>query len=520
MSPSALWWINRADNMCPDENRAYVYGVSQDPIRGAVAANLTMLGEGGYAPGGRGLPQRFPHPASSTFIQNNYLRVVVLPDGRMELLHDPERLAQYDNVSPAMRLSPSLLNTTHPAGRVIDSTVEIVEPAGYLSVVESRLELEANGRGFSETRTLTMQSDSPWLRLRVRRNGPPGRFVSRVDLPDYDRIEVGDEIANVVPRSSLAPLVVSCTDGARPPLALLATEPGGLRSFSWGDGHLDLHSDSAEPFEIALVLLDGLYRSQQRYELLRFLSTPRESMAMPGEGGATVQNLLGMPVVEVVRVRSNARGPYHVREFGRWMHRGAQPSRLHPGEDYVKVYLPAQGRAEIRDYGFIDGIARPGWGCQYTTAIVDCTREQSRCAVDVEVNDITSFLFAPRLRFAEPIARAWLDGAPWSYLDGDELFLPNRQGRYHVEIEAGAATEPHLARTFADISQASSTMNTLTFTARLPEWTESVPDGFHFAALIRHPGRELRGLENARLLRGGRDASMIQFDTGEVSGAL
>ena len=512
VSPAAIWWINEAENVCPDENRDYVYGVSQDPIRGAVAARLTMLGEGGGVPGRRGIGQRFPYSATSTFIQNNYLRAMILPDGRMELLHDPKRLAHYDNNSHAMRLSDSLLATV--GAEITSETTEILEPAGYVSVARSTVRLAGGG---SETRTLSAQSDSPWLRVRIERIGQAGALVSRIALPGYDRLAVGDKAVDEVAGVALVPFVVYCTDSTRPPLALLVLERGGLSTFDWKDGHLDLHSDSGEAFEVALVLFDGLYRPELLHELRDFLATPREVSTMSDRGSITVANPFGIPVVDVVRVKSGPRGPYQVREFGRWMHRGAQPSKLHSGEDYVKVYLPARGEASIQNYGFINDCVRPGWGCQYTTAVLDAKREGARCSVDVAVETVNAFLFAPRLRFAQPIARAWLDGAPWSYFDEDELFLPNRPGRHHVEVETGDAEAPHIARTFADLSRVEAKADTLTFDARLPEWVHSVPEGFHFMALVRHPGRTLSGLENARRVRGKEGASVIAFVTGTVA---
>ena len=88
-------------------------------------------------------------------------------------------------------------------------------------------------------------------------------------------------------------------------------------------------------------------------------------------------------------------------------------------------------------------------------------------------------------------------------------------------MEYGAAQAPHLARTAARIEACEWRDATLRFDARLPVWSESVPEGFWFSALIRHPGRKLAGLKGARLIR-GRDgaASIVSFQAGAVEASF
>ncbi len=162
LSPSALWWINEVEEICPDENRRYVYGVSQDPVRCAVTARLSALGEGGRKveteAGIRGLPQRFPYPSRTAFIQNNYLCVFAF-DGRDDtmLWHDPERLAHFDNDSPAVQLCGSLAKTVMAEGEGVPEVKSVgfehVEPAGYKAVLRARLLLDVGGNPVEETRT-------------------------------------------------------------------------------------------------------------------------------------------------------------------------------------------------------------------------------------------------------------------------------------------------------------------------------------------------------------------------------
>jgi hypothetical protein len=262
----------------------------------------------------------------------------------------------------------------------------------------------------------------------------------------------------------------------------------------------------------------GLYDGAELDQLRAFLSAPQERVELDGNGQATASNPLGIPVVKVVRVSGAGSLPYQVFEFGRWVFRGAQPSRLHPGEDYLKCYLPARGSARIQRYGFLEGVARPGWGCQNTMTLSELQRQGERSSAVAEVTRITSFLFAPRLRFARPVSSVLVNGKPWHYFDGGHVFLPNRRGQYRVEVTGGGAGTPCLARTFAHVEHTAWEDGRLRFDAALPEWVDGIPEDFHFTALIRHPGRRLTGVENARLVRAvDSAASIVAFRPGTVS---
>lgn len=178
-SPTAVWWINEAEEG-HDLNRHYVYGVSQDPVRCAVAARFSVTGEGGVTSEGRGLEPRVSFPAASAFIQNNYLRLVARHDrDAMVLLHDPERTAHYDDHSNALRLAEPFLATVPTEGQGLElfeaPGFTYPEPAGFKAVFEQRLAFRCGATRITETRTYTFLSDSPWFTATVERaiDGPP-----------------------------------------------------------------------------------------------------------------------------------------------------------------------------------------------------------------------------------------------------------------------------------------------------------------------------------------------------------
>jgi len=55
----------------------------------------------------------------------------------------------------------------------------------------------------------------------------------------------------------------------------------------------------------------------------------------------------------------------------------------------------------------------------------------------VNVLQISSFVFAPRVEFAEPFNAVFVDGKRWDYHDGRHVFLPNRRGMYRIAVRDG-----------------------------------------------------------------------------------
>jgi hypothetical protein len=530
LSPSAMWWINEVEEMCPERNRSYVYGTSQDPVRCAVTATLASLGQGGLKveteAGFRSLPARYPYPSRTAFLQNNYLCVFALPDQDRALLwRDPERLAHFDDGSPAALLCDPFARTTM-AGRtpeVRSVEFEHVEPAGYRAVWRWRLRLGCDGREVEETRTAAMLSDTPYVRIKIERaaRGGPVALGAQFGFPRYDRLTLGETVYHQAAELPVSPrLTLSDSSGGTPDLVLLLLAKGGLQRVRWVPKQaLTFESEPGERecFELAMAVPEGLYEGSGIQDLSRHLAEAEELVTLDGAGQAIVKNPLGIPLVKVVRVAGAGPHPFQLFEFGRWVFRGAQPSAVHQGEDYLKCYLPAHGSVRIQRYGFLEGVARPGWGCQYTMAVRECWRQGTRAGATAVVGAVTSFLFAPRLRFRERLAEVRVNGKPWRYFDGCHVFLPNRCGQYAIEAVYGEASQPHVARTFAHIESAEWRDGRLSFEARLPEWMEGVPEDFQFVALVRHPGRQLTGLEHARLLRSkSAAASTVCFKPGKV----
>lgn len=528
LSPSAMWWINEAESVCPDANRLYVYGVSQDPVRCAVSALLTATGQGGYVQaGGRTFKDRYPFPAETGFIQNNYLRLYHRHDrDGAVLVRDPERTAHYDNNSFAETLLGDFVSTVRLDGAALPApglTLSHPEPAGHKAVLQARLTHAFDRGSCREVRTFTMVSDTPWVRVHVYRKGGPGvpELATCVGTGGYDTLIAGTHTYTEAAAFAPPPLLrLTDSSGALPELFLAFTGGGPFEEVRWtpNEGLVLVPVTQAETgVEFCVALPEGLYTEDELPSLATHLARGDEPAALDGNGQLDVSNDLPIPVVKLLRIAGADEHPYQVFEYGCWSFRGAQPSQVHQGEDYLKVYLAAGGTAQVQRNGFVEGLARPGRGCQYTMALRSAKEQQGVCAVDVEVRDVTSFLYAPRLQFAFPVASVKVNGEDWHYFDGDQVMLPNHRGAYRVEATRGELCTPHLARTFASIEATKVAGDRLTFEAALPEWSDSIPEEFYFKAFVRHPGRFLVDTQHAHVVRNVRgEGSIIRFKPGKV----
>jgi len=411
-------------------------------------------------------------------------------------------------------------------------TFKHVEPAGYKSVLQAEYKMKLNDANVDETRTFTMLNDSPYVRISIDRSVDNASTAIGTEIPvkGYDQLIAGGKTytaESTIPVAEIIRLMDSA--GKLPELVLMMFDKGNLNEMNWKPNvSLILKSVSEskgqkESIDLALVIPDGLYKVEVYPELYKFIASPEETVTLDGEKETEIKNEFNIPVVKVVKVHGNREDPYQVYEFGKWVFRGAQVSegrvsQAENGYDYLKVYLPANGTAKIKKYGFINDTAKTGWGCQYTTALKDVSRDGNKCSAVAEVMDITSYIFAPRVAFKNPIASVKLDDKDWRYFEGNHVFLPNRRGTYKIEVAEGNAADASLARTFADIAESDFSGGKLTFTARLPEWTESIPDDYYFYAMINHPGKAIASLENAELCRkvDGK-ASVIRFKPGKVA---
>jgi len=542
--PSAIWWINEVENVTDNGQRRYVYAVSMDPIKAALAADLRTTGRGGYFeahtlqdPEANAWSRftfrpREVFPAETTFIQNNFFRLCLSPPrGEGILLYDPEHTAHYDNDSLRYPIVEALPRTDLSRGTAYSKdSIDIIEVGGHQAVVVQTLASHGATLQGTESRRYTICNDAPWVKVVLHRALEKFPEVLSTSFPSggYDQARFnGMVLEEGQPRplgKGLPWVELKDSRQVYPTLLVILLDRGGVESVSWQAGS-DLSFQSPgereEHLSLAVVLAQGFYDEPQYDALAKALAQELPGIRCSADGAlAEIVNEHPVPLVRVVQVEGNPDRPYLVQERGWWVARGAQPSLESPGADYVKVYLPAQGASEIQPYGMIRGVVKPGWGCQYILALGQVEPRATGAGCVAKVLSLTSYLFSPRLEFSRPVHNVRLNGEAWHYYDGPFVFLPNRKGDYRVEVEyrePASEVRPRIACTYAVPEESRLEGGRLVFNAALPEWMHELPPEYPLAALIRHEGLEIATITGARTLQDNKGlGSVIEFLPGTI----
>jgi hypothetical protein len=229
-----------------------------------------------------------------------------------------------------------------------------------------------------------------------------------------------------------------------------------------------------------------------------------------------------MPTVRVLKVESRNNRPYLVRESGRdgkarWITRGAQPGSENPAFDYVKIYLQANDTARIAPFGWYENIARPAHGCQHILALSELEGDDRKARATVRVLQAAPHIFAPGVTFKKPIVSATVNDQPWAYSEENILRLPIEPDDYRVRVSFEGTPTPHLRRTCAAVSRAVYTDHGLEIDARLPPWSDAMPDGLEYTFLIDTADKKLAEHEGYRILRSADNRTIIQAPTGPLT---
>ncbi len=320
------------------------------------------------------------------------------------------------------------------------------------------------GGSYRSQRTYSMDGDTPWLRARIENTAPEATvWEMRLSLPLHP------EMQPVVGTASGWRLVSASS--AVPNLALYVRglDVSGVAR-DGADVVVTFLPRTTTCAELALAVEDGLFSAGDEAALETLLFAPTRRIQVEAEKPLSVRNPFAIAHAEVIEVESPSGGPFMVAEAGThgayWTARGGQPIG---NRDYLKLYFQADGQAKVQPYGFINGIVKPGWGCQYMLAIKDNIQPR-RC--EVELVKTGQFIFAPRIEWKQPFDTVLLDGQPWRYFDGNCVFLPNRPGHYTVEVSTTGTNAPRLARTFLQVERAqwNEQSQSLELTTTMPSW--------------------------------------------------
>ncbi len=361
--------------------------------------------------------------------------------------------------------------------RVEDRAVQVrvCERAGHCAEICESM----SSSYFSEERRWRSIADlSGFLLHTTCRTASRNARVSRVfDLPHHRELS-GARETNGKLRS---PFVLESKTSGVPDLAVVPfAMPRGAR-FGLVDGGLELIA-TPRPHQVLAVgfvfLRDYSADDLDALQVLCRANLDATVLRLGQEGQKSLPPELDVTWPRLLRVYSPARTPFMVREGGRWMFRGGQPTGLDDGSQWLRVYhVPGHG-VEIAAWDPARHPVRPGVGSLHSVAI-GAPRDGT---FDVDVLQTGPLLDAPSVELSAEFDFVRVDGEPWSFFDGSRVMLPCAVGRYAVETGSdGRAATPRLVRTRAIVKRCAydpATRVLEVFTTRRPE----DPDGTMYTA--------------------------------------
>jgi hypothetical protein len=486
----ALCWEADEETMAPPLARRYIYAASQDPVRLAAAGTLDDTGTGGEIDLKRHtrrirredtlrLRERHVFPATTTFIQNRHVQLLSLKDKEHNvLLCDLLGTARFYNHGATVMLGFPFCATRFRDARFLEQHTRIVEAAGVKSVVEEHSRMGSGYVEMQQTAHYTVyNSDVPAMDVNITRTIQPG-LVEDIDtvlgLCGYDTVLAdGKLLANT---AGLSPdcLTVRDSTGVMPELFIQVrpSDPARTRlAFSPAQG-LCVTQPLAGSHSLRVTVLVKVEAAFDGADQdLRDLLSQRELTAEIGsEGGLDIPNESRRDMVRCVKITNPDEAPYFVQEGGWWVFKGATPSQEFPGCDYVKLYSKAGTCSRIQRHGFIDGILRPGPGCQNLLAFRDIKSDPAGASLLVELSAVNPMVPAPRLQAAKPVKAVFLNDEEWRFFDGTEVALPNRSGRYRLKMVWGEAVGPRILRCSATVSESRLEADQFTIALENPDW--------------------------------------------------
>jgi hypothetical protein len=483
--------------------KRYMAGMCSDPVRCAIAAELEATTKDG----------RYPltkYEKGTWFVQNNVFRAYLQKNtGAIDVYYDQSQEGNFHNFiwSTSNIILDDFLKSTFAADQKLRfHECKELEESGARGVVRQRCEFGSEKTTMVELRDFQAEADNPWLGVRIQRVfvGQKASATAVTDL-SFDGYRV---------KGAIKPGEVLTLDppAGKPPIIVFIPENDQIEKvYSEKPGVLSIRGREARSHDFWLGIAFGLENTLSQEQLQRLARFHQRELSFDLCQGREKVELSGPDDVETVRsirLVNPSTGPYHVRENGWWMARGAQPSWDRRGTDLLKVVLSPGSPTLVQAYGFIEGAVKSGWGCQYLQLLRDVKVKEGGVSVRVRVVDINPKVWAPRLHFVRGIAQATVNGKAWHYFDGPFLFLPNHRGDYEVTVTFGQCGTPHPLCTFAVIENTRWDHDQLVVKTCLPEWADDLAFGASYYLAVANAGKRLSKVVNGEIRR-----TIPDFDT-------
>lgn len=504
---SVLCWEAMSEEICPESTKRALYAATQDPIRACLTGDLTDTGRGGMIDIKR-LVKRAPtetltrllprheYPSTCRFLRNQELEVLHFPDRDYNVMQlDLTRSARfYGNGCLAQVFAPLFCNGVEAdSTTAFDESYTVVEHGGATAAVEQDLDISANDGHYRETRRMRMLSDVPGIRIDVRRNAASGAtaqspVVNVMGFSEAYSLQLRDATDQTVvvgltdPEDVLPPLLIKI---AATNTAITEVKTEGALVFSTA-------LETVHALDVTVLFATGHLTDCDTAALAKLADSlfdiPTLDVAAPGDV-VTVPNNLNLEHAATVGLTGQLRGPIRVRENGWWYFRGISESNEFPGRHFAKINLHSADSTALVEARFpVDGELGWGWGSQYQLLLSDVEHDGEECIARITVCNTTPFIFAPRVRLRDEPDEITLNGEPWNYADGRDVFLPNRVGEYELRWRYGRTNTPKLCRTFATVNTCRADGDTLVLELEKPPHVTKDFGHHGYYALIEHNG--------------------------------
>jgi len=354
------------------------------------------------------------------------------------------------------------------------TSFEVVGGPGYSAQLKENIAIGGYG---TETRIYTIHNDQPALRVDYKYEcKEAGRWKYSIHLPDYLFQAYDNKIQCArLEGSKGKPDVHFYVERVKPQKVKYIND----------ELIFEIEKKKTGSFSTYFIFDDGAYSAYDAIELKQGFFNGIKTISFAEEDIKTVDYPFSFPVTQIIE--TNQPGPYYVSEANAigeryWYYRGTQQWE---GKSLLKIYLQPHEKIHIQKNEYINGIVKPGYGCQYNLLIKD-NIGQNKC--EVEVVRTGAFVAAPRVDFKEPFGGVKLNGEPWYYLDGQTVFLPNREGNYNIEVfPAENEIAPTIGGSWASISHTHWDKESKCLTIKADHtywWKSGLPGNIPYTAII------------------------------------
>ena len=487
--------------------KRYMGGMCADPVRAAIAAKLENTAKDGRYP-------RTDYKKESWFIQNNFFRAYIEPDNAVtDLYYDNAAQGNFTNFvwNTSGLLLDNFISSSFAKDQKLDfHESEALEEAGARAKLRQRCTFKSGKISMDEFRDYQADADNPWLWIRIQHVflGAENKLsaITTLNLEGY------------TPPEKLTPGTALIFDPPRgkPRLVLFIPENGQIAELQWKkSGKIDICNSSAGSHDFNIGLMVDISADLNAKQLTKQADFLLDELCFDMDRGLeqeiTVPASPDTDLVRAIRIANPTDGAYMVCENGWWQMRGAQPSWNQRDTDLLKVVLSPDSPTRVRPHGFIEGVVKSGWGCQYSQLIRDVSLPDKKSAkLTIRVVDINPKIWAPRLHFSRRIASVKLNGNNWHYFDSTFVFLPNHRSDYEVEVQFGRPQIPHIVATFASVEKTSWDGKALAVTAALPEWADTLPSGSNYYIAVSNADYTLENIDHGRVCRSVPDFESVK----------